>query len=318
MNICTLIPAYKTQYIESLLLAIRTQTVQPYRIIFSDDSPGGVFSERLLSSEYSALRSGLNIEVVNGPRNGAFENFKHLVRTWNGESELFHLLLDDDVIYPEFYGRHLAAHMSGNFSCSISRRWEANEAGQPTRGVNVPAAVARDAARMIALGPEVTFMTTVAEGKNWLGEFSNAVLRRSCQQLILEPRLAGVSYAGLWDLGAFLAASVEQPICFIQDYLGFFRKGPAQNSAQSFSPIMKSAVLAYAALAVAGRRIGAMNDEQAKTAFSIISEALNYWYATQDDLADMKSAVSRLVIDRELAEANFLERWDSFLLTHGF
>lgn len=318
MNICTLIPAYKTDYIESLLLAIRTQTVLPYRIIFSDDSPNGAFTDRLLSPEFALLRAGLNIEVLNGPRNGAFENFKHLVSAWNGESELFHLLLDDDVIYPEFYERHLVAHMSGNFSCSISRRWEANVSGQPTRGVNVPTAVARDASRMIALGPEVAFMTTVAEGKNWLGEFSNTVLRRSCQHLVLEPRLAGVSYAGLWDLGAFLAASVEQPICFIQDYLGFFRKGPGQNSAQSFSPIMKAAVLGYVALAVAGRRLGTMDDDQAQKTFAIISGALNYWYPTQKDLDELKTAVARLAAGGNDAEADFLESWESFLSTHGY
>ena len=318
MRICTLIPAYKIKYVEPLLLGLQSQTVKPYRIIFSDDSPGGIFSERLLSDELAPLRSGLAIEVIQGPRTGAFDNCKHLLNVWSRESELFHLLLDDDVIFPEFYERHLIAHLSSDFSCSISRRWESNEAGQPLRGQPVPAAVANSMQRFLSLDADVAFMSTVAECKNWFGEFSNVVFRCDCSEIVLTPTIAGVSYAGLWDLGAFLAASLLRPICHIQDHLGYFRKGPDQNSAQTYSPIMKAAILAYVALAIGGRRIGKISGEQAVQCAGTIANVVNHWYATQDDMIEFRAVLPKLVLDLQGSEAEFLICWQSFLVKNGY
>ena len=318
MRICTLIPAYKIKYVEPLLLGLQSQTVKPYRIIFSDDSPGRIFSERLLSDELAPLRSGLAIEVIQGPRTGAFENCKHLLNVWNRESELFHLLLDDDVIFPEFYERHLIAHLSGDFSCSISQRWESNEAGQPLRGQPVPAAVANSMERFLSLDADVAFMSTVAECKNWFGEFSNVVFRGDCREIVLNPTIADVSYAGLWDLGAFLAASLLRPICHIQDHLGYFRKGPDQNSAQTYSPIMKAAILAYVALAIGGQRIGKISSEQAVQCAATIANVLNHWYATQDDMVEFRAILPRLALHTQGAEDEFLICWQQFLVRNGY
>lgn len=318
MNICTLVPAYKVNYLESLLLALRSQTVLPYRIIFSDDSPQGAFRHKLASFDLAPLREGLNIEIVDGPRRGAFENFRHLVKYWNCESELFHLLLDDDVIYPTFYERHRIAHASGHFSCSISARWEADESGQPLRGQPVPEVIANHEGRMLSLDAGVAFMTTVAQCRNWLGEFSNTVISRDFANLVLEPQLAAVSYAGLWDLGAFLAASVHRPLCYLQDHLGYFRKSPGQNSAQSFSPIMKAGVLGYVALAISGRKLGQLSAEQTAHCFSTISSALNYWYGDQEDLADFRALVPLLSSGGDELEVRYLQIWRTFLAKHGF
>ena len=318
MRICTLIPAYKIKYIEPLLLGLQSQTVKPYRIIFSDDSPGGMFAERLLSDELEPLRAGLAIEVISGPRNGAFENFKHLVNVWGRESELFHIFLDDDVIFPDFYERHLVAHLSGDFSCSISRRWESNEAGQPLRGQPVPTAVANSVSRFLSLNADVVFMSTVVECKNWFGEFSNVVFRSDCSEIVLNPVIAGVSYAGLWDLGAFLAASLLRPICHIQDHLGYFRRGPDQNSAQTYSSIMKAAMLAYVALAIGGRRIGKISDEQVTNCSWTILNVLNHWYSTQDDMVNFRTVLPKLALDVKSAEDEFLICWQQFLAKNGY
>lgn len=318
MKICTLIPAYKIKYVEQLLLGLQAQTVKPYRIIFSDDSPGGIFSERLLSDELAPLRAGLPIEVIQGPCNGGFENFKHLVNVWGQDSELFHILLDDDVIFPEFYERHLVAHLSGDFSCSISRRWESNEAGQPLRGQPVPTAVANTPNRFLSLDADVAFMSTVAECKNWFGEFSNVIFRGDCSEIVLNPSIAGVSYAGLWDLGAFLAASLLRPICHIQDHLGYFRRGPDQNSAQTYGPMMKAATLAHIALAIGGRRIGKISAEQLTKCSWMVFNALNHRYATQDDMSDFRVVLPRLALDMPGSEDDFLICWQKFLTINGY
>ena len=318
MKITTLIPAYKTKYIPELLIALRHQTILSNKIIISDDSPNGEFRDTLYSETVSPLLQGLDISLHEGPRNGAFENFKHLTRLWNGSSDLFHILLDDDVIYPEFYERHLSAHASGNFSCSISRRWEANEAGQPISSQPVPLAVAGNMNRMLALEDDVAFMATVAECKNWLGEFSNAVFRAEHHDLILTPRLGSVSYAGLWDLGAFLAASTRQPLCYILDHLGYFRKGPDQNSAQANSPLMKGAVLGYVALAIAGQQLGKLTAQQASNCFAGISGAIAYWYASQEDMAEFRQLMPELAAMHKGSEERFLKLWNEFQRRNGF
>ena len=318
MKIITLIPAYKTKYLADLLNGLRLQTVPAGTIVFSDDSPNGEFRETLFSEPYAALRAGLDIEFHDGPRNGAYENFKHLVHLADGRAELMHILLDDDVIYPEFYERHLAAHAYGDFSCSVSRRWTATETGQPLQGQPVPAAIRTHAHRMISLDDQAILMTTVAECKNWFGEFSNAVLRADCADLLLDPQLGGVSYAGLWDLGAFVAASMRRPLCHIQEYLGYFRTSPSQNSSNPNSPFMKGAHLGYTALAVGAHRLGRLSDALAKQNYRLIATAIAVRYAGQPDMAPFIEILPELANGVPGAEERFLAKWKAFLATNGF
>jgi hypothetical protein len=318
MQITTLIPAYKTAYIADLLNSLRYQTVKSQRIVISDDSPHGEFREVLYSTPYRPLLAGLSIEFHEGPRTGAYQNLKHLVNLWAGRSELVHVMLDDDVMYPEFYERHLVAHASGDFSCSVSRRWVANQVGLPMSGQPVPEAIARNPSRMISLTDDVIFMTTVAECKNWFGEFSNAIFRADCSDLLLAPRLGDVSYAGLWDLGAFVAASIRRPLCHIQDHLGYFRIGPGQNSSNVNSPFMKGAHLGFVALAVGGRRLGRLSTALAQQCYRIMLPALNQRYAAHPDMAPFCALLPGLLADEPGAEERFIDAWNTFLAANGF
>ncbi len=318
MKLITLIPAYKTQYIPDLLNGLRLQTRPSDKIVFSDDSPGGAFRQALFSDSCAPLRAGLDIEFHEGPRNGAYENVKHLVRIAGGRAELIHLLLDDDVIYPEFYERHLFAHASGDFSCSVSRRWMASETGQPLKGQPVPDAIRANPNRMIALDDQVIFMTAVTTCNNFFGEFSNALFRADCADLLLDPRLGDVSYAGLWDIGAFVAASMRRPLCHIQDHLGYFRTSPSQNSSNINSAIMKAAHLGHVALAVGGRRLGRLGDALARQNYATMSNAVAIRYAAEADMAPFIAVLPELVQGLPNAEDHFLEAWRHFLATNGF
>jgi hypothetical protein len=321
MQIATLIPAYKTQYLVELLNSLRLQTLRSDQIIVSDDSPHGEFRELMNSAPYRPLVEGLNIEFVDGPRRGAYANFQHLVQVWSGRSAFVHVMLDDDVIYPEFYERHMAAHAAGRFSCSVSRRWTASESGQPLRGQPVPAAVAQNAGRMISLGGELIFLTAVLACNNWFGEFSNAVFRADCADLLLQPSLAGVSYAGLWDLGAFVAASLRQPLCHIEDHLGFFRLSAGQNSANLNGPIMKAAHLGYVALAIGGLRTGHVSPAQLAACAWAVLAALNARYDAEADMAVFRGLLSDLGQALTQGDADAADRfvlaWHAFLHTHG-
>jgi hypothetical protein len=318
MNITTLIPAYKSKYIPDVLNSLRYQTRPAQRILFSDDSPNGEYRQALLSEEMRPLTTGLNIEVCEGSRTGAYENVKHVVRVWGNSSELVHLMFDDDVIYPEFYERHLVAHASSELSCSISPRWTASEEGDLLAGQSPPAAVTMSPNRILSLDADVMFMTTVAECKNWFGEFSNTVMRGDSCDLLLKPELGGVSYAGLWDLGYFLAASMRSPVGYLQDHLGYFRTGGTGNSANSFGPFVKAGVLGYVALALGGRRVGKLSNAQATHCYTTIASVANHYYSQQADLSEILLALNNLTASVEGAEAQFLAAWANFHLSNGF
>ncbi len=318
MDIVTLVPAYKPQYLKELLLSLRLQTRPSRQIIISDDSVNGEFRAALASETLAPLRQGLNIDVCDGPRQGGYANMMHLVKVWNGRSALFHLLLDDDVCYPEFYERHLVAHASGEFSCTISRRWTANEQGQPLQRQPLPPVVAQTGHRLVSLDQGLVFLTTAAECKNWFGEFSNVVFRASTAPLLMAPDFGGVSYAGLWDLGAFMAASLRAPIGYLLDHLGYFRTGALGNSSKFYGPYMKGAHLGYGALALGGQRIGKYTPAQARNAFGILANVLPRHYGGELDMAPFIALLPAMAAGSGLAEARFVEIWHAYLRSHNF
>lgn len=318
MKIATLIPAYKTTYIAELFASIQNQTHRPELIIVSDDSPGGAFRRALESATIRPLLAGLNIFIAEGPRTGGYNNMKHLIKLWNSSTDLVHIMLDDDIAYPEFYERHLEAHRAGDFSCTISRRWRANDTGFPLEGQFPPAAVAHSPYRILSLDSDVVFMTTVAECKNWFGEFSNTVFRSGTCPIFFKPEMGGVSYAGLWDLGAYLSASMIAPIGYIQDYLGFFRVNEQSHSASKFGPMMKTAVLGYAALALGGQRIGKISEKQARGCYATLGRVLPVHYPAEEDMQIFCSLLPKMAQGDISATSDFEKAWMALLAKHQF
>lgn len=313
MQITTLIPAYKPKYLNELLIALHSQTVRPQRVIFSDDSPNQAFVQALSQPQLAGLVAELNITVVPGPRTGAaVDNFRRLLDMYAEETELFHYLLDDDVIYPSFYQRHLQAHTAAAVQCVVSARWTANEAGQPLHGLEVPASVASHADRMLAIGPDVLFPLTVGRGRNWLGEFSNATLHRGMAATVLSPRLSGVSLSGLEDISSFVLASLKSPLVYINEHLGFFRTSPIQNTAQTMGRQMKLAFICWLPLAIASRRAGLISPQQCHAVLSEYAGYILHNYQSQPDLAPICAILPALMAGEPGAEDSFLSLWHAY------
>ncbi|MDM4764981.1 hypothetical protein [Pelomonas sp. SE-A7] len=318
MQITTLIPAYKTKYMVELMTSLVTQTHKPGRIIVSDDSPNGEFGEILSSPAMAVARERLPIEIHRGPQAGAYENFLHLLKLWDSSTELVHLLLDDDVIYPDFYATHRAVHGAGAFSCSISARWTSNERGQPIEGMPIPAGIVQSMSRIVSLDAGAMFTTTIPQCQNWFGEFSNCVMNPRSAALLFKPDFGGVSYAGLWDLGAFLAASLQGPVAYVQDRLGHFRTGGEGHSNQLYGKHMKAAHLGYAALAVGARRIGQLGEAHARQCYDGIALAVQQRYAAEPDMQPLLPVLIRMRDGVPGAEDEFLPVWQDFLSLHKF
>lgn len=313
MKITTVIPAYKPKYLPELLTALRHQTVKPERIIFSDDSPNQAFRAVLQSDPVKSAVADLNIEVIEGPRSGAFANCRHLLRAWNGSTPLVHFLLDDDFVYPEFYERHLAVHATGAVDCSVSRRWTSIEAGLPVGRLPVPELISRHEQRALTIGADFLFPTTLPSCNNWLGELSHAVFNHEISGLLDAPRLAGISFEGLGDIGFFLSASLRKPIGFLTDALGFFRLNPAQNTRQSSSHDFKAGHLAWIALGLAAQRLNRLQSEQAIQCFRTMGAVVMHRFSDSTDMVPFCELMPALARGDAGAGDRFLELWEAFI-----
>jgi hypothetical protein len=313
MTVTTLIPAFKPKYLRDLLVALAHQSLLPERVIISDDSPDRAFITAFQSDAVRAATANLNIEVIDGPRKGGIANIRHLLNAWGGSTPLAHLLFDDDVIYPEFYAMHAAVHAGGQFDCSISRRWTALESGQPVQQLPRPQMVAQHPQRVCTLSSDLAFTLTVPGCNNWLGEFSNAVFTRDAAQLLLHTRLADISYEGLGDIGLFLAASLAKPLCYINDPLGYFRLNAEQMTQQTSSHAYKLAVVAWAALGVAGLRLGKLDRERAAQCFRIVEAIITARFSGEPGLAPFGQLTRELVAGVPQADERFVEHWHAFI-----
>ncbi len=313
MNITTVIPAYKPKYLSELLTALYHQTVRPERVIFSDDSPDRAFRAALESAPVMSAMADMNIDVIDGPRAGAFANCRHLLQAWRGSTQLVHFLLDDDIIYPEFYERHLALHAAGAVDCSVSRRWTSLEAGLPVGRLPAPEQIVSHHQRVLSLGSDFLFATTLPSCNNWLGELSHAVFNREVSGLLEEPRLAGISFEGLGDVGLFLSASLKKPIGFLNEALGYFRLNPAQNTQQTSSRDFKAGHLAWIALGLAARRLNKLPPEQVTQCFRTIGVLIMKRFADVEDMLPFCELVPHLVRGDASAGERFLESWEAFI-----
>jgi glycosyltransferase involved in cell wall biosynthesis len=318
MKITTVIPAYKPKYLMELLAALAQQTEPPERIIFSDDSPDQAFIATLESEPVKSLIAHLNVHTIAGPRDGAHANWAHAIKAWGGETELLHILCDDDIVYPQFYARHRQAHLSGHFSSTISRRWYANEAGQPVRhSLNLPEAVDNHPERLLSLDANALFVSTVGRAANWLGEVSNTVMRAEVAELIVQRQVDGIAINGLEDLGAFVCGAHTHPICFINEHLGYFRQSASQNSAVGTSAAMKCAIMSYFGLALIGLRRGLINEEHAQFCINAVGSNVLWHYRDQADTQAIRDALPALMAGTAGADAAYLAAWHDFVATHG-
>ncbi|MET0382468.1 MAG: glycosyltransferase, partial [Burkholderiaceae bacterium] len=202
-TITTLIPAYKPEYLGETLMSLRRQSFRDFRVIVSDDSRDGAITAMLRDGRFAAATDGLDVLAVRGPGN-ARRNHMSLLDRWAGGSPFVHLLMDDDVIFPGFYQRHLAAHAGGGYGVSVSARWLSQDDSRPAWSLPIPAAIAEHPLRAVPLSAEQVFSTVVPACDNWLGELSNMVFTAEAAARYPRPPAEGLSYYGLLDIGAVL------------------------------------------------------------------------------------------------------------------
>jgi hypothetical protein len=228
-TLTTLIPAYKKEHLAEMFLGLARQTFRDFKVILSDDSPGDEITAMINRGEFGKLIANLDLQVVRGPKNARL-NYQQLLDLWDYRSPFVHMQLDDDAIYPDFYRTHMAAHATGQFGVSVSRRWITQDDMRPVHGINLPRCVAESPLLFVPVREKDLFSSMVPTCNNWVGEFSNMVMSAAGVSRFPTPPADGLSYYGWPDVG-FLLESVQQlPMVYIRDHLGIFRQHAQQST----------------------------------------------------------------------------------------
>lgn len=229
-EITCLIPAFKIRYFHDLLTSLNAQSVHPARVIVSDDTQNSDFHRLLLESKVIRdLSQSLRVELVRGPRSGHQVNIEHLLSLFQERpTDFFHIMLDDDLIYPDFYKTHINAHSEAFSLCSITRRYYADEQGLPTSAKRLPKKLSDSNRKINLIDSHSLFSYIIPHMGNWLGELSCAVIRR---EYIHNPSefciLNGISFAGLNDLGTWLKCSLQCRLIIIDEFCSSRRVTPS-------------------------------------------------------------------------------------------
>lgn len=310
--IATLVPAYKLDFLAPLFAGLRTQTLRDFRVIVSDDSPGAMITDALRSGRLGTLIDGLDLTVVRGPC-GPLKNHQHLLDIWARSTPLVHLLMDDDVIYPDFYRAHVALHARQRLSASVSLRWLTGTSGEPFAELRLPDFVMQSDARSIEVDTALLFDSTVARGENWLGELSNMVFTAEAACRFPRPPAEGVSYFGLPDVGLLLNAASTGPIRVLCDHLSGFRQHAGQTTANTQSANLKIAHLAWVAFALQARRDGHLDDARAVRGIAAATQRCLQVYADDPVMRRYFAIVQAGFDDLGRFEAEFAIYWRALL-----
>lgn len=314
MKLVTLIPAFKVQYFESLLNSLAMQTVKPEKILVSDDSAGDDFLDACGSRFYQKLTQRLNIDCKVGPKQGQYANIQSLIEELTPDVTHFHVLCDDDIIYPAFYQKHLAAQRAASTLASFSKRRIVDSNGESLEAPEYPRELVSVGDSIALVDAEYLFKTTLPTCHNWLGEFSNTVFTTAARQLFLDPRFNGIVHYGLYDLGIFLRSALANDVIFINEYQGAFRRSPEQHSSQTKGPVFRSSILAWLALAVGSYQAERITEIELLRCAQTVFSLLGIFFP------DDKQAGKVLALKDSLSQRHvqvfceeFLELWPMFL-----
>lgn len=319
-ELTTLIPAYKKEWLGELFHSLRAQTWRGFRVILSDDSPGAAITRHIREGHFDAALAGIDLTVVRGPGN-ARRNHEQLMRLWGGRTPLVHLLMDDDLLAPEFYRRHVEAHRAAAaagepLGVSVSRRWLSAADGKPALDLPLPAFVTATPARDVRVAPQTLIDTTVAVCENWLGELSHMVFSAAGAAHYPLPPAQGLSAYALLDIGWVLETSRHLPVLYLNEHLGVFRQHPQQTTHALATPGGRIAHLAWVTYALWCWKAGRLADRTAVQAIGIATQRCLRAYPDDPVLGEFFDLLQHQGTSLERLHDMYAAWWQRLLASH--
>ena len=315
-SITTLIPAYKKEYLGEVFQGLARQTFKDFRVILSDDSPNAEITRLIRDGHFSGPLATLNLTVVRGPLS-ARRNHEQLLDLWAGATPLVHFHLDDDIIFPDFYRTHVAAHQAAALGMSVSRRWLSGSDGRPSVDLPLPEFITRRSERTVNVPVDSLFDSTVAVCENWLGELSNMVFSTDGARLYPRPPEQGLSYYALLDIGATLEVAKRLPVAFLPDHLGVFRQHAEQTTHNRRSHGGRIGFLAWVTYALAAWREQRITAQQAAQAIAIATRRILRHFEGDEVMAEYLELLERDAHDLQRLHGSYTAFWTRLLASHA-
>jgi glycosyltransferase involved in cell wall biosynthesis len=315
-DLTVLIPAYNKEYLGDVFKGISNQSFQDFNIILSDDSENGEITQLLNNGYYEKFFSrNLKIQVIRGPLNGR-QNHERLLAQWGGSTPFVHFHLDDDIIYPEFYNKHVKAHKSGDYLVTVTPRWIADISGQPISAREIPQIINESTFQNTVVDRKFMMDTVVPSCNNWLGEFTNMVFSTKGAMFFPKPPEKGLSFYGLMDIGMLLNASENGNILFINAYQSIFRQHPMQSTKNTKSHGGKVAHYCWITYALNAWKKGYISKKEACEAL----KKIKYEIIKSLGIDESNSQLLNLINDDSIELNNFYSLyevfWSSLLKSH--
>lgn len=233
MDIATLIPAYKEEHIADTITSCLNQSVKPSLLMISDDSPDNkIFDFFSTHSQLLNLchQQQIKLQIIKGPKQGPLANIANLLENWDYSTSFFHILMDDDIICPNFYEQHSKSRSDSDISCVVSKRWLAGRDNLPYASPTIPELFGTNKTRLQSISLKKLSETIFPQCTNWLGEFSNATFHSSFAKEISSAQVLDQNIFGLLDIGTFVGAAANNKLYFLDEHLSFFRIHEKQNT----------------------------------------------------------------------------------------
>lgn len=222
MEITTLIPAYRADYLIDVFRGLAGQTYKNFKVIISDDSPGQRISEMIKSGVYAEYTKSLHITLMSGPRD-EINNHNKLIKYWAGSSALAHVHHDDDYIFPNFYEKHIEAHTRNDILLSASGRWFAKADGIPCQAPATAEFLADAPAQFKTLTSSEVIKSLILHTRNWMGEVTNMVISsKAWEHNPFIPNLTD-PYHGLTDVSLIIKCAAAGTIAYTSEKCGVYR-----------------------------------------------------------------------------------------------
>ena len=310
----TLVPVYKTDFIEDILQCLQAQTSQNFKVIFSDDSPTQDLAD--IIDEWQAHEApSFAITVIQGPRIGPVSNCHHLLHAWGNDTPYMHFLFDDDLIFPDFYAAHELAYAQTQADACLSARIIVSEAKAPLFSPALPDFITGNPQRVTLLNRQACVDTILPFCNNWLGELSFATFTSQAITNANKGRLQQIPYYGLNDLGLFMELLATHSVSYINSNLGAFRKNRTQTSQDAHSKVFQSTIISWASIIFDAHSKGWLSTEQTVQGLKKTREMIQSMAKGNAVFAPILSSLADLE-DIETAKNAFHQNWRLLLASN--
>ena len=313
MLFTTLIPVYKTHFLEDTIQCLNAQSRKNFQVIFSDDSPAQDLSD-VLADIHLLQPIGFPYRIIQGRRIGPATNCHDLFAEWLREplTPYIHFFLDDDLIFPDFYLWHERALQQTKAKLCISARIVVDEQKTPFIHAKQPDFISQQNASIIPLSFADCINSTLPSLDNWMGELSCATFNGQALATTLKGKLLHLPYYGINDIGLFLEMAAAHPTYYLNQTLGAFRVNRWQTSRDQQSTIFQLTNLAWAALIFDAQQIGLLSAEQSISALLQLQKVLQHLQVQAPHLQDALDALY-LLPDLDACRTAFSSYWQDTL-----